>query len=85
VPACPMSVHRWLGLPAGAQLCDLMGTQGTRRGSLKTSTTHKSGPLKQLAGVHVDKRPLAVSLQVRRAPSPTTQQGAIARRAQHAA
>lgn len=53
-----------MGLPAGTQLADLMGTKGHRKGGLKSSSTHKAGPCRQLNSLHADRRPLAVSLQV---------------------
>lgn len=53
-----------MGLPAGTQLADLMGTKGHKKGGLKSSSMHKSGPCKQLNALHADARPLLISLQV---------------------
>ena len=41
-----------------------MGNKGTKKGGMKGSQKAKTGPIKELDGVHPDGRPLTVSLQV---------------------
>lgn len=58
---------RWLNLRSDTQLEDLLGSSLQRRGGMKgAATSSKVGPRKHVAGMHMDKRPVSVCLQVRR-------------------
>jgi hypothetical protein len=55
---------RFLALGPGTQLADLVGTKGPKKGGMK-GTKSKSGPIKELSGLHSDGRPMRLSVQVR--------------------
>jgi hypothetical protein len=53
--------YRWLDVPADTQLDDLLDTQGMKKGISKAPV---AGPIKLATGLHADKRPLSVTVQV---------------------
>lgn len=61
---CTLCACRYLALGPGTQLADLMGTKGPKKGGMK-GTKSKSGPIKELSGLHTDGRPMRLSVQVR--------------------
>jgi hypothetical protein len=63
VMTCTPCACRFLALGPGTQLADLMGTKGPKKGGMK-GTKSKSGPVKELNGLHTDGRPMRLSVQV---------------------
>lgn len=55
---------RWIKLPHGTELADLMGTKGAKKGGLRKSSRVRVGPTRVVTGVHLDRRPLQLQLQV---------------------